>query len=1115
MAVKKGIFFTVDSLMASGIVILAILLISTFYISEHKKANVGYASQDLVRVFSIMRVNEVNNAYVKSLIESGEITNGNNTIIEQIGDFWSQDKMDLAKWLTSNLTEELIPPQYGFSLSIDGQNIYSKDIQLGSALVSSRKLVSGITKAQPTEGFTARVLLQGIKSKRTNAYVYFGGYEGDGNLTKKLNLPNDVISFESAYLEVDAGGNFSLYINGFKSGDYIKGSAGGGELLADKWDLTGTILTFFKAGENVITINFTSGGSYFAGGFLRVTYTTSSLNDTPLYGYEKQYFPGIDGSINLYSSIYFPAIPNNVSIFLHFLSPYKAYLNLGNLTIYETAPSLSEQFITINNTNISKRLDYALLNQETIPLRVGLMSISDLGQGGKVDAALVTDRTSSMATCDVPTSDCAAATCDKNPVGGCRDRRDYASLKADKRFINTVLASPDNSVASVGFGQSLFPHCDFHDLSNDNQSLIYWVSNYTNSWCGSTCIACGIYEATVLLNEKKSLYGLNELSTINRSVISLGSGSHISSSVNLSLQIDPNKFIKSRLSIMGTSVTSAKKDCIFVNKKFVGKMCDSVPNWHSCFYPLKPEWLNATGSNNITITGGDDNGCFGTAANDVWTFQNVKLIAWQTNSLQPGIFYNFTNKSDFINKDTKMLNMSINVQSSTIKSALLEFEAINITPSLRNCIFVNGNYVNRIDYQAWNGTNTWQKVLFDIPAIWLKQGINEINFTYGGNSFCYTTSLGGWAYRNVNLSVVYSDETLPFDRSQSMVIMSDGGANSRMGDCQGCTAKNETIVKACKAHEQYGINIYTVNFGGDSSGISTLNETACCDDCTHFYVASSTESLIDAFENIADNIAQIGYQYQSINTTSNLLRSRLFEDSYIDFNYTPSYNFTFNSIPIAFETDRFNNNISSGILNIYPNTTFSEGKVTSYSGSKWTDRLYINNTRIFNLSEYGENYLLLGDPFYVNIPAASISQGYYNITIVTGLNDSNPTNGSKDNRIIYSLLLNAFTDYSPVVAESDGCSWTVEFRDGTTSVIKVPQDYSGTDVCSYTSLLKKYSSNDSVEIVVYKLLSNLDIDKDGKLDVNIDSSNLEVNTLSISKVPSLWGPAVIEISVWE
>ena len=65
------------------------------------------------------------------------------------------------------------------------------------------------------------------------------------------------------------------------------------------------------------------------------------------------------------------------------------------------------------------------------------------------------------------------------------------------------------------------------------------------------------------------------------------------------------------------------------------------------------------------------------------------------------------------------------------------------------------------------------------------------------------------------------------------------------------------------------------------------------------------------------------------------------------------------------------------------------------------------------------------------------------------------------------------------------------------------------------SLLKKYSSNDSVEIVVYKLLSNLDIDKDGKLDVNIDSSNLEVNTLSISKVPSLWGPAVIEISVWE
>jgi len=111
------------------------------------------------------------------------------------------------------------------------------------------------------------------------------------------------------------------------------------------------------------------------------------------------------------------------------------------------------------------------------------------------------------------------------------------------------------------------------------------------------------------------------------------------------------------------------------------------------------------------------------------------------------------------------------------------------------------------------------------------------------------------------------------------------------------------------------------------------------------------------------------------------------------------------------------------------------------------------------------------------------------------------------------LLLNGFADYSSVVAKSDGCSWTVSFEDGTASTIKVPSSYSGADICSFSSQI--YDSNDALDIVVYQLFSNLDIDKDGKLDVNIDENNLNVNTLTISKVPSLWGPAIIEIRVWE
>ena len=46
-------------------------------------------------------------------------------------------------------------------------------------------------------------------------------------------------------------------------------------------------------------------------------------------------------------------------------------------------------------------------------------------------------------------------------------------------------------------------------------------------------------------------------------------------------------------------------------------------------------------------------------------------------------------------------------------------------------------------------------------------------------------------------------------------------------------------------------------------------------------------------------------------------------------------------------------------------------------------------------------------------------------------------------------------------------------------------------------------------------LDNLVFNKDGKLDVYIAQNNLDISTLTISKVPSLWGPAIVEIRVWQ
>ena len=144
-----------------------------------------------------------------------------------------------------------------------------------------------------------------------------------------------------------------------------------------------------------------------------------------------------------------------------------------------------------------------------------------------------------------------------------------------------------------------------------------------------------------------------------------------------------------------------------------------------------------------------------------------------------------------------------------------------------------------------------------------------------------------------------------------------------------------------------------------------------------------------------------------------------------------------------------------------------------------------------------------------------IQEGINNITIQTasGPPPSNGFGGSPDDRIIYTTLIKNSVSYSSVSAKADGCRWFIIFEDGTNTTINVPSTYTGNSTCDYQGNV--YDINDSIDNAAYYLFSNLDIDKDGKLDVKIDENNLDISTITISKVPSLWGPAIIEINVWQ
>lgn len=148
MAMKKGVFFTIDSIIGAGIILAVIIFTSSIYAKETPSFHLNYLSQDLIRTLSILTVKEVDNEYLNSLIVDGTIKNTNNTILEQIGEFWAADQIVFANKTVANVTQNLVPNITGMGIWIDNDLIYKNDLPVKRSLIASKMPISGIKKGE-------------------------------------------------------------------------------------------------------------------------------------------------------------------------------------------------------------------------------------------------------------------------------------------------------------------------------------------------------------------------------------------------------------------------------------------------------------------------------------------------------------------------------------------------------------------------------------------------------------------------------------------------------------------------------------------------------------------------------------------------------------------------------------------------------------------------------------------------------------------------------------------------------------------------------------------------------------------------------------------------------
>ncbi len=152
---KKGFFFILDAILALFILIIGIFLITSAYINVPKPGQVALISDDLMNFLSNTKIEDLNNIYAGiggELWKQGIITQGDNSLLQQIGEFYATNKPDIAEKFIQNVSVNIVPSQFNYEIWLNGAILYpavpaQSHINSKSStelLLTSKKITFGI-----------------------------------------------------------------------------------------------------------------------------------------------------------------------------------------------------------------------------------------------------------------------------------------------------------------------------------------------------------------------------------------------------------------------------------------------------------------------------------------------------------------------------------------------------------------------------------------------------------------------------------------------------------------------------------------------------------------------------------------------------------------------------------------------------------------------------------------------------------------------------------------------------------------------------------------------------------------------------------------------------------
>ena len=390
---KKGYAMLLDSIAALTFILLIGMLIVHLYQPKMSQTsivaykNMHYISEDILDVLNKKGV-------LDDIGTEWAVSNGstNSTHLEN------------ATNITKEYFDSLIPPNIGYRVTVDETVIYDSNLDNTSNRIGesdsttktyASRLLVGYAAGLPTVGHIARSFLTNIREKETSSYGYFGGFVGQGNLSRILTLPANLYSVKQICMEYSSGDAFDLYIDGSNAGSFPASGAG----MVSGWQCVSNPETFISVGgTKTFEVKFDGDDineHYLGGGYIKVSYNTSVQDTSPETDTDYYFFPGIEGLVNLYSSFYVPGTLDEMNISLNMKTNHSTYLNIGDVKVFNFTGDNNNQTFLLNDSYlkpilIAGGLNYMDLSENTVPIRLGTEGVS-VTMIGNAEAILVTD----------------------------------------------------------------------------------------------------------------------------------------------------------------------------------------------------------------------------------------------------------------------------------------------------------------------------------------------------------------------------------------------------------------------------------------------------------------------------------------------------------------------------------------------------------------------------------------------------------------------------------------------------------------------------------------------------------------------------------------------------